>query len=297
MGLFDKIKNTAKSAANTVQQTASNAVNTVEHVAAAAKNEIKEKAEDFGSVVVKGGTFFVNGIETLGDKALSVVKGNVLEFKDEFLEAKSELKAELDEFIDRNKEVLKLIGTKMKGLQEGESRHEVQRLKSHAVNRDNARTAAPAMMIVSDNPQFREANEEVQKIGKYQTWSFQLAAEANLGLGFTYGHGYATSIFEGSNNRIEDLKSVEFDLGVQQGVGVGLAWGWWVAPPQELEGGSFFLSVSGSNIAGLGLTGYWDIQKTGSGRKFQGFVVNPFIGAGLASGASFEFAGGVGYSW
>lgn len=290
MGFFNKIKNAAESVASNVQQTAESASRVAGHFT----DQIHESAETVGSGIINGGKRFVNGFEDLGSGAINTLKEKALQVSARVLDFKDELKEELDEFVETNKSLFELLSRNILALAQDASSTEISEMKNHIRNRSSSDEVQATMNNLGSNFRVQEMNQEVERIGKFQTWSFQLSGEANLILGLTGAIGYATPIFTSSGHKTVLVLSGELDAGAQQGVGAGISWGWWASPPDELEGVSLLLSGSGSWNVGLGVTGYWDVEKnaqTGK-RTFQGFAVTPFAGVGFGD-ITFEAAGGV----
>lgn len=272
MGFFDKIVKTVSTAANTVG-------NAVQDVA----KEVENVATDIGKTVVAG----ANEVEDFGENSLAAMKNTTEDLKDEVFDLEEKFTRQLTDFINDNEAALKRIGAEVESLVRDNVNPPYQEVSQMIRDATNSREAHVAMEALSRFGQVQNMNDEVQSIGPFKTWSFQLGVEANFIAGVAGNIGYATPIFASSSDKTEFLLSGDIDVGPQFGVGGGLAWGWWNDSPTDLTGVSYCVGLSVAYYAGLGITGYWN-PITG---YFQGFTLEFILaGVGVEGAAGFSFS-------
>lgn len=267
MGFFNKLKNVAKSAANVVEDVAS---------------EIENAASEVGHVVVKG----AKEIQDFGEDSFEAMKNKAEEIKDDTFDLEEKFTGKLMAFLEDNEAAIKRVGHKVEALVKENVSPPYEEVSQMIKDLTSSNEADVAMKTLARGFQVQDMNEDVDSIGPFETWSFQLGAEANFIAGISSNIGYATPIFSSSANKTAFILSGDIDVGPQFGIGGGLAWGWWTAAPEDLSGISYCVGISVAYYAGLGITGYWDPI---SG-YFQGFTLEFILaGVGVEAAAGFSF--------
>ena len=126
------------------------------------------------------------------------MKNTAEDRKDEVFDLEEKFTRQLTDFINDNEAALKRIGAEVESLVRDNVNPPYQEVSQMIRDATNSREAHVAMEALSRFGQVQNMNDEVQSIGPFKTWSFQLGVEANFIAGVAGNIGYATPIFASS---------------------------------------------------------------------------------------------------
>jgi hypothetical protein len=147
---------------------------------------------------------------------------------------------------------------------------------------------ADIMKTLVNRPEWAEVKKALEF--KSMSVGFTSGASSVIGIEGSFGYGVAIA----SPNKVKGYAGLDGSLGIQGGLGLGLQFGIWKNPPDQLSGNSVAVNVEVGSGLGVSFAVVYDVVLDASNTPvftFSGIVVTPSVGAGM--GASL----GTGYSW
>jgi hypothetical protein len=147
---------------------------------------------------------------------------------------------------------------------------------------------ADVMKTLVNRPEWAEVKKALEF--KSMSVGFTSGASAVIGMEGAFGYGVAIA----APNKVKGYAGLDGSLGVQSGLGLGLQFGIWKNPPDQLSGNSVAVNVEVGSGVGVSFSVVYDVTLDANNAPvftFSGIVVTPGVGAGM--GASL----GTGYSW
>jgi hypothetical protein len=147
---------------------------------------------------------------------------------------------------------------------------------------------ADIMKTLVNRPEWAEVKKALEF--KSMSVGFTSGASSVIGMEGSFGYGVAIA----APNKVKGYAGLDGSLGIQGGLGLGLQFGIWKNPPDQLSGNSVAVNVEVGSGVGVSFSVVYDVVLDANNTPvftFSGIVVTPGVGAGM--GASL----GTGYSW